>query len=100
MKNWRKITSKIFSLDTLAYLLVIIYVIIFIFLSFGRYDSLRTLLNDLGTYDQIVWNSLNGKLFQTSAGLYADSDNFSYLSGHFSLILLIFVPFYFIWSYF
>jgi len=98
MKVWSNIKSKIFSWDTLAYLLVIIYIVIFVFLTFGRHDSLKTYLNDLGTYDQIVWNSLHGRLFQTSGGIYATSDNFSYLSGHFSPILLILVPFYLIWA--
>jgi len=98
MKNWSDIKSKILSWDTLAYLLVIIYIVIFVFLTFGRHDSLKTYLNDLGTYDQIVWNSLHGRLFQTSGGIYATSDNFSYLSGHFSPILLILMPFYLIWT--
>ena len=86
------------SVEALAYLLIVIYIIIFVFLCFGRHDGLKSYLNDLGTYDQIVWNSLHGRLFQTSGGIYAQSDDFSYLGGHFSPLLLLLIPFYLIWS--
>lgn len=96
--NFQQIKSKLFSIETLVYLLIIAYIIFFVILSFGRHDSLKSYLNDLGTYDQVVWNSLHGKLFQCSSCIPAESDSFNYLSGHFSPILLILVPFYLIWA--
>lgn len=96
--NWRNIKSKILSVDTLVYFLVAVYIIIFIILSFARHDSLKTYLNDLGTYDQIIWNSLHGRLFQSSAAIPAESADYNYLGAHFSPILLLLAPFYLIWA--
>lgn len=86
---------KIGQVDSLAYLLIGIFVVIFIFLSFGRHDALKSYLNDIGTYDQVIWNMLHGRFFQITTSMYNETN---FLAGHFSLIFLFFVPFYAIWA--
>lgn len=91
----KPILSKIKNIDWLAYFLVVFFVIVFIWLSFIRHDSLKSYLNDIGTYDQAIWNTLHGRFMQITTSMY-DENNF--LAGHFSPILLFFVPFYAIWA--
>lgn len=86
---------KIGRIDSLAYLLIVIFILIFIFLSFGRHDALKSYLNDIGTYDQVIWNMLHGRFFQITTSMYNETN---FLAGHFSLIFLFFVPFYAIWA--
>jgi uncharacterized membrane protein len=91
-----KIASSIKNIsraDWSAYVLVVFFILIFTFLSFGRHDSLKSYLNDLGTYDQVIWNTLHGDFFQSSAIMVAEKN---YLAAHFSPILILFVPFYFV----
>lgn len=81
--------------DFLAYVAIASFVLFFVFLSFGRHDSLKSYLNDIGAIDQVVWNTLHGRFFQLTTSMYNES---TFLSGHFSPILLFFVPFYAIFS--
>jgi len=91
-----------FSVDIIAYLLIIFFIIIFIFLSLGRHAALKSFQNDLGTYSQLTWNNLHGNFFESSGSMVgvtlksdgSTNENFNYLSAHFSPILLFFVPFY------
>ncbi len=85
-----KIIKKI-NLDFCAVALVVFFVIIFSGLSFGRHDALKSYLNDLGTYDQVIWNTVHGNFFDNSSNML---DQRNYLGAHFSPILLFFVPFY------
>ena len=87
--------KRIRYLDLLVYFFILVFVIVFILLSFGRHDLLKSYLNDLGTYDQVVWNTLHGDFFDNSANMLGARN---YLGAHFSPILLLFVPFYFVWS--
>lgn len=77
--------------DLLAYLAITLFVLSFIFLSFNRHDNLQSYLNDLGAYDQVIWNTLHGDFFRITTSMY---DEGAFLAGHFSPILLFFVPFY------
>lgn len=79
----------------LVFFLIIVFTVFFSFLSFERHDSLKSYMNDLGTYDQIIWNTAYGHFFQMTAGM-VEEDN--YLGAHFSPILLFFVPFYLLFS--
>lgn len=81
--------------DFVAWALIVIFVVIFSCLAIGRHDSLKSYLNDLGTYDQVVWNTLHGHFFENSANMLGQPN---YLGAHFSLILLVFVPIYALWS--
>jgi uncharacterized membrane protein len=85
---------KIGKIDLLAYFLVFLFILIFTLLSFGRHDSLKSYLNDIGAIDQVIWNTLHGHFFQITTSMY---DETCFLAGHFSPILLFFVPFYAIW---
>jgi uncharacterized membrane protein len=87
----RKFLNKIDLADLAAYGLIFIFIIIFVFLSFGRHDALKSYLNDLGTYDQALWNTVHGHFFHLTSSM-VNVDN--YLGAHFSPILLFFVPFY------
>lgn len=91
--------------DFIAYSLIVIFILYFVFLSIGRHNALKSFQNDLGTYAQMTWNTLHGRFFEAS-GAYPSVtittpgqtlENFNYLSAHFSPILLFFVPFYAIW---
>jgi uncharacterized membrane protein len=93
-----KIISKLrknMSPDRSAYALIVVFVLIFTLLSFGRHDSLKSYLNDLGVYDQATWNTLHGNFFQASAIMVAEKN---YLAAHFSPILILFAPLYMIWA--
>jgi len=100
----KKINLK--SIDTIAYLLIIIFIIVFIFLGFGRHDALKSFQNDIGVYSQILWNTLHGNFFEASGAVVSITlqpdgttlENFNYLSAHFSPILLLLAPLYAIWS--
>lgn len=92
------LTPRIFSripqlsprtLDRIFLLLVALYVIVFSALYVLRYLSINS-GTDLGVYDQLVWNTLNGRLFETT--LLADV-NF-YFGKSFSPLIAAFVPFY------
>lgn len=86
--------------DYAAYAFVAGYILLFITLTVLRYLSFNVgYLDDytswdLGQYDQIVWNSLNGRLFENS--FIPDAPNF--LGKTFAPILLAFVPLYALWS--
>lgn len=70
------------------------YALIFGTLSLLRHQSFHTGGFDLGIFDQVIWNSLNGRLFENSIMI----DSPSFLGHHFSPILLALVPLYSIWD--
>lgn len=77
-------------------ILICIYIIYFTTASFLRYDNFYTGRFDLGNMDQVVWNTINGRIFQAS------DDNgtaISRLSTHADFILILLSPFYLIWSH-
>jgi uncharacterized membrane protein len=80
------------NIDLIAYLLITVFILFFLFLSVGRHYALKSYLNDLGTYDQVVWNTLHGNFFKMTCSMI--NGVYDYLGGHFSLILLMFVPLY------
>lgn len=77
------------TLDRVFLLLVALYVIVFSSLYISRYLSFNSGM-DLGLYDQLVWNTLNGRLFETT--LLADV--LFYFGKSFSPLIAAFVPFY------
>jgi uncharacterized membrane protein len=91
IKNKYK-TSRI---DRIAIFLIFLFIAVFIWLSFGKHDALKTYGNDLGFFDQIVWNTAHGHFFEYSSGM---NNETNLLTTRFSLILLFFVPFYLIFS--
>jgi uncharacterized membrane protein len=68
--------------------LVLIYTVVFSYLSFIRHDDLKSYLNDLGGFDQLIWMLLNGDVAGASLRL----------GVHFDPILVAFVPPYAIYA--
>lgn len=70
------------------------YIAVFSWLSIQRHASLHSGGYDLGIFDQVVWNSARGHLFENSIMV----DSPSFLGHHFSPILLALVPIYTVWN--
>jgi len=74
---------------------ICIYIAYFTIASFLRYDNFYAGRYDLGNMDQTVWNTINGRIFQTS------NENgviISRLSAHADFLLILISPFYLLWS--
>lgn len=89
------IAMKKIKTDAVAYFLIASFVFFFTAISFGRHAALKSYLNDLGTYDQALWNTVHGNFFHLTSSM-VNVDN--YFGAHFSPILIFFVPFYFVFS--
>lgn len=77
-------------------ILICIYIAYFTLASFLRYDNFYTGRFDLGNMDQTVWNTINGRIFQTTS----DSGIIiSRLSAHADFMLILLSPFYLLWSH-
>ncbi len=92
----RRLSRPLALSDRLANLVVlssfIVYVLAIGALALLRHESLHSWY-DLAVYDQTIWNSLNGRLFENTI----QYDNPHFLGFHFSPILLAFIPLYAIW---
>jgi len=76
----------------LLFIMILIYAIVFTYLSIRDQNGFGTFAADLGIFDQGVWLLSQGKnAFVTVRGLHLFGD-------HADLILLMLVPFYWIWS--
>jgi len=76
-------------------ILICIYIAYFTIASFLRFDNFYAGRFDLGNMDQTVWNTINGRIFQTS------TDNgiiISRLSVHSDFMLILISPLYLLWS--
>lgn len=78
----------------LFFIIAFVYIFVFGALSILRHMSFHSGGYDLGIFDQVVWNSLRGRLFENSIMI----DSPSFLGHHFSPILLALVPLYAVWS--
>jgi uncharacterized membrane protein len=67
---------------------IFIYLIIFITLALIKYFSYQTYAFDLGIFDQVMWNTLHGRLFESTI------IGHNYLGDHFTPALLFLTPFY------
>lgn len=66
---------------------------IFSGVSLARHFALSSGSQDLGIFDQAIWNTTQGKILFSSL-----KGNMSLLGDHFEPILLLIVPFYLLWS--
>ncbi|MGB3905271.1 MAG: DUF2079 domain-containing protein [Anaerolineae bacterium] len=80
------------SVSLLAVLLTL-YVVLFAALSLRKHSNFRT-HNDLAIHSQVVWNTSQGRLFETT--LLEDRPT-NYLGHHFSPALLLLAPLYSLW---
>lgn len=78
----------------LAGALIALYVGTFAWLALMRHASFDSAGFDLGVYDQVVWNTLHGRLFFYTA----TGQPLLHLSNHASPILLLIAPFYLLYS--
>ena len=90
---WRWAISPRWA-DALVVVLVSAYALIFGTLSIRSYFAYSNGGMDLGIFDQAVWNSLRGRLLETSI----PPDARVLIGARFSPILLAFVPLYTVWS--
>jgi uncharacterized membrane protein len=76
-------------------ILICIYIVYFTIASTLRYDNFYAGRFDLGNMDQTVWNTINGRIFQTSNN---EGIVTSRVSTHADFILVLLSPFYLLWS--
>lgn len=76
-------------------ILICFYIAYFTTASFQRFDNFYAGRFDLGNMDQAVWNTINGRIFQTSSD---NGDVIPRLSTHADFILVLISPFYLLWS--
>lgn len=76
--------------------LICIYIAYFTTASFLRHDNFYTGRYDLGNMDQVVWNTINNRIFQGSND---SGEIVSRLSAHADFMLILLSPFYFLWSH-
>jgi uncharacterized membrane protein len=92
---WHRPLALSYRVADIAFLaLALAYVLVFGALAILRHNSFHSGGYDLGIFDQVVWNSLHGRLFENSIMI----DSPSFLGHHFSPILLALVPIYAVWS--
>src|SRR3989344_7353207 len=87
---------KKYKYELVLALLISIYISYFTTASFQRYDNFYTGRYDLGNMDQTVWNTINGRIFQTSN---ESGSIISRLSAHADFMLILLSPFYLLWSH-
>lgn len=77
----------------LPYLPIALFAVVFSWLAITRHHAFASEF-DLGVYDQVVWNTLHGRIFfYTSTG-----QPLLHLSNHADFILLLVAPFYLLYS--
>lgn len=89
--------NKIFSLNLESQLRkvwigVVIYTIFFTIVSIGQHYAINTLSHDLGLFDQLIWNVLQGRIGQTSLS------NGSIFKEHLVLIIIPLSSFFLIFN--
>src|SRR2546421_7643444 len=77
----------------IAAALVVGYLLLFSWLSVRRHQTYHSLGADLGLFDQIFWNTVHGRPFESTMSL-AWTDPHSFFADHFSPVLWLLVPFY------
>lgn len=82
--------------EVFLFILFIAYFLYFTITSFSRFDNFITGRFDLGNMDQAVWNTINGRIFQTSS---EDGVIASRLFAHADFMLILLSPFYLLWSH-
>lgn len=84
--------SEELRLRAILFIEMFLFMIVFSYLSILRHNRLNSAMYDLGLFDQIIWNIAHGRFFESSI------KGFNYLGDHFSPILIIFAPLYWIWE--
>src|SRR3989344_3848184 len=78
---------------------VSLYILYFTTASFLKHDNFYTARFDLGNMDQVVWNTLHGRIFEFTDSTAAQGDGIvSRLVFHADFILILLAPLYLIWE--
>ncbi|MCL4417952.1 MAG: DUF2079 domain-containing protein [Actinobacteria bacterium] len=85
-----------YKTELILSLLTVLYNAYFIPASVLRYEKYYAGRFDLGNMDQVVWNTMNGRIFQMTDPNGINST--SRLAFHADFILILFAPLYYIWS--
>lgn len=85
------IAEKLTVSDWAAILLLVTYVTAFSWMSIRQHEAFHTNALDLAKFDQAIWNTAQGRPFKIT--LIQDS----VIESHFSPILAVFAPLYWIW---
>lgn len=83
---------KLERTDLLATLLLLVYTVIFSWLTIRQHDGFGTHALDLAKFDQAIWNTAQGRPFRIS--LVQEL----VIQSHFSPSLALYAPLYWIWS--
>ncbi len=89
--NAKFLLRRLRSSDWVAIGLFMVYVAAFSWMTIRQHESFQTNALDLAKFDQAIWNTANGRLFRTT--LIQDS----IVQSHFSPILAIYAPLYWLW---
>ena len=87
---WNKFFRQL--LDKSGYLLFAAFTATFLVLTFAQHATFHTHALDVGYYDQALWNTAYGRWFANSL------KPFPLLGSHFSPLLVLVSPLYWIWS--
>ncbi len=79
-------------------ILALIYFLYLIFFSITRHISFHSLGLDMAVFEQVYWNSVNGRFWEFSLELVKATPH-SYFANHFSPFLLLLVPIYYLFPY-
>lgn len=86
------------SQNYMIYLIIVIYTIVFSFVSIVKHRSFSSTAWDLGIYEQILWSTVNsGRLFWYSTELPINSGG-CFFGIHFSPIFFLILPIYWIFQ--
>jgi len=85
----------------LILLSITIFILFFSYLAIMRHERLQSMGYDLGVYDQAIWNTAHGRIFEFSE--WRGKDNWfiepgTMLGQHFEPILFLAVPLYWLWA--
>ena len=69
------------------------YLSVFVWLTVRRHETYHSLGADLGLFDQLFWNTVNGRPFESTMSL-GWTEPHSFFADHFSPALWLLVPFY------
>jgi uncharacterized membrane protein len=73
--------------------LIVLYFIVYSALSILRHTTYHSFGPDLGLFDQIFWNTTQGRFFESTMSL-GQPQPHSYFGDHFSPVYLLILPFY------
>ena len=93
-KSFQPFDSKA---NKIVWILFLLYISAYSFLSIRRHQSFNSTLDDLAVFDQIVWNISRTRLSDLGA-LVEDIRGKNYFRGHFSPIIFVFAPLYWVWE--